>query len=71
MNMKKSLSTALVPFVFIGTVVLSNNAMAVIDTSAVTTAISDAGTAVGVVGAAVLVLTVGIAVYKWLKRPLN
>lgn len=46
-------------------------AQAAIDTTAVTTAITDAGAAVAVVGAAVLVLTVGIAVYKWLKRPLN
>jgi len=46
-------------------------AQAAIDTTAVTTAITDAGAAVAVVGAAVLVLTVGIAVYKWLKRPIN
>lgn len=68
--MKKILSTALVPFVFIGTLILSNAAHAVIDTTAVTGAITEAGAAVGVVGAAVLVLMVGIAVYKWLKRPL-
>lgn len=69
--MKKSLSTALVPFVFVGTLLSANSARAAIDTTAVTTAITDAGAAVAVVGAAVLVLTVGIAVYKWLKRPLN
>lgn len=54
-----------------GFTLASAQAQAAIDTTAVTTAITDAGAAVAVVGAAVLVLTVGIAVYKWLKRPLN
>lgn len=41
---------------------------AAIDTTAVTSAITDAGAAVAVVGAAVLVVIVGIAVYKWIRR---
>ena len=40
------------------------------DTTAVTTAITDAATAAGVVGAAVLVLLVGIKAYKWVRRAL-
>lgn len=39
-----------------------------IDTTAVTGAITDAATAVGVIGSAVLVVIVGIAAYKWLRR---
>lgn len=40
---------------------------AAIDTTAITTAIGDAGTAAGLVGAAVLVMVVGIKVYKWIR----
>ena len=44
--------------------------MAAIDTTAVTSAMTDAGAAIAVVGAAVLIVYVGIAVFKWLKRPI-
>jgi hypothetical protein len=40
---------------------------AAVDTTAITTAIGDAGTAAAVVGAAVLVMIVGIKVYKWIR----
>lgn len=45
-------------------------ANAVVDTAAVTTAITDAGAAVAVVGAAVLVVIVGTRVFKWVARAL-
>ncbi len=38
------------------------------DMTAVTGAIGDAATAGGVVGAAVLVMIVGIKLYKWIRR---
>lgn len=40
---------------------------AAVDVTAVTTAIGDAGTAAATVGAAVLVMVVGIKVYKWIR----
>lgn len=40
------------------------------DTTSVTTAITNAGAAVAVIGAAVLVLLVGVKVWKWLARAL-
>ncbi len=49
---------------------VSTASHAAIDTTAVTGAITEAGTAVGVIGAAILVLTVGIKVYKWMQRAL-
>lgn len=36
--------------------------------AAVTTAITTAGTDAGVIGAAVLVVLVGIAAFKWMRR---
>lgn len=44
---------------------------AAIDTAAITGAIADAGTAAGTVGAAVLVMVVGIKVYKWMRTALS
>lgn len=41
-----------------------------IDVSAVTTAISGAGAPIATIGAAVLVVLVGIKVYKWIARAL-
>ena len=41
-----------------------------IDVSAVTGAIAEAGQAIAVVGAAVLVMTVGMKVWKWIQRAL-
>jgi predicted Rossmann fold nucleotide-binding protein DprA/Smf involved in DNA uptake len=43
---------------------------AAIDTTAVTGALTDAGTAVATVGAAVLVVYVGIKAYKMIKSAL-
>jgi len=45
-------------------------AFAVLDTSSITTAISDASTAIGVIGLAVIVMIVGAKVFKWLRRAL-
>jgi len=46
---------------------LAGASQAAVDTTAITTAIGDAATAAGVVGAAVLVMIVGIKVYKWIR----
>lgn len=43
------------------------SAHAAIDTTAITSALTDAGTAVGVVGAAVLVVHVGGKVFKYIR----
>jgi len=49
---------------------LSPFANAVLDVSSVTTAITDAGTAGATVGLAVLVMIVGIKLFKWVRRAL-
>lgn len=41
-----------------------------IDTAGVESAISEAATAVATIGAAVVLVMVGIAVYKWIRRAL-
>jgi hypothetical protein len=41
-----------------------------IDTASVTAALTEAGTAAGVVGAAVLVVVVGIKAFKFIKQAL-
>jgi len=38
------------------------------DTTAIETAITAAGTAAGTIGAAVLVMLVGIRAYKWVRK---
>ena len=59
--MKKNLSTALVPFVAVGTLLLAGSAMAVpIDTTAVLSGITDAGTAILAVIGALLAMSVSI-----------
>lgn len=45
-------------------------ASAAIDVTAVTAATTDAGTAVATIGAAVLVVYVGIKAYKWIRGAL-
>ena len=40
------------------------------DTTAIVTSITEAGTAAGTIGLAVLVMLVGIAAYKWVRRAL-
>ena len=46
----------------------ASSAHAAIDTTAAVAAITDAGTAVGVVGAAVFLVMIGIKVWHWLRR---
>ncbi|GGC57746.1 major capsid protein [Undibacterium terreum] len=46
------------------------NAASTIDTSSVTSAMTDASAAVAVVGAAGLVVIVGTKVFKWIARAL-
>lgn len=41
-----------------------------IDVSAVTTAIAGASAPIAAIGAAVLVVLVGVAIYKWIRRAL-
>lgn len=41
-----------------------------IDVSAVTTAIGGASAPIAAIGAAVLVVLVGVAIYKWIRRAL-
>lgn len=45
-------------------------AFAAIDTASITAGITDASTAVGVIGAAVVLIYVGIKVYKWIRGAL-
>jgi len=40
------------------------------DTTDIVSAITDAGSAAGTIGLAVLVMLVGIAAYKWVRRAL-
>jgi len=53
-----------------GLLLASGLAQAVVDTTDIEAAITDAGTAGAVVGAAVVVMIVGIKVFKWLRRAL-
>lgn len=45
-----------------------NSAMAAVDVTAVVTEIEGAVVPIGLIGAAVLVVMVGIKVYKWVRR---
>lgn len=51
----------------LGLIASAGLSQAAVDVTAVTTAVADAGTAAGLVGAAVLVMIVGIKVYKWVR----
>lgn len=51
----------------LGSAFAAASSFAAVDVTTVTGAISDAGTAAGTVGAAVLVMVVGIKVYKWIR----
>lgn len=53
-----------------GVAAYAGSASAAIDTTSVTAALTDAGTAAGVVGAAVLVVIVGIHAFKYIRRAL-
>lgn len=56
--------------VAVGLMAVAGSASAAIDTAAVTSSLTDAGAAVAVVGAAVLVVIVGTKVFKWVARAL-
>jgi len=49
---------------------VATSAQAAIDTAGVTTALTEAGTAAAAVGAAVLVVVVGIKAFKYIKSAL-
>lgn len=51
----------------VGALVLASSARADIDTSGVTSALTEAGTAAGLVGAAVLIVLVGIKAFKYIR----
>jgi len=51
--------------------VTASPVFAAVDTTAVTDAVADAKTAVGVIGGAVLGVIVIVAMYKWLRRPIS
>jgi hypothetical protein len=51
----------------IGSGLVALPASAALDITAVTSAVTEAATAVGTIGAAVLVLMVGAKVYKWIR----
>lgn len=57
---RKSMSTALVPYVFVGTVLLAGNAMAAIDTTTILAGVTEAGVAILAVIGALLALSVSI-----------
>ena len=66
--MKKGMQVRLQAIaVGLGLAVSGMSAHAVIDTTAITTAITDVATAAAVVGAAVVVMHFGIKAYKWLR----
>lgn len=49
---------------------LTSPAFAVIDTAGITTGVADAATAVAAIGAAVVLVVLGIKVFKWIARSL-
>lgn len=53
-----------------GVAAAASTAHAAMDTTGITTALTDAGTAVGVVGAAVLIVYVGIKAFKMVRGAL-
>jgi len=48
----------------------SSAAMAEVDTAGITAGVADAATAVATIGAAVVLVVLGIKVYKWIARSL-
>lgn len=49
-------------------VLAAGNAAAVVDVTAVTTAISDTLAPIGLIGAGVLLVLVAVKTYKWIRR---
>ena len=67
MNLKQKLATGLAA----GTALVANSAFATgtgVDVSAVVTEIQGAAAPIAAIGAAVLIVMVGIKVYKWVRR---
>lgn len=62
--MNKSILRGLVA---VGAIASVSSAHAAIDTAGITSALTDAGTAAGVVGAAVLIVIVGIKAFKYIR----
>lgn len=54
----------------IGLTVAATMANAAIDTAGIITGVTDAATAVGVIGAAVVLVVLGIKTFKWVARSL-
>lgn len=59
-----------VALVVVPSLVAMGSAQAAIDTTGVTSALTDAGTAAGVVGAAVLIVLIGIKAFKFIRSAL-
>lgn len=55
----------------VGALALANNAHAAIDVTAVVTEIGAAVTPIGLIGAAVLLVVVAIAAFKWVRRAIS
>jgi len=68
--MKKLLQQRIAYLMGLGMSFAAASAQAAIDVTAVTAATTDAATAVGVIGAAVLVVIVGVKAYKWIRGAL-
>lgn len=68
-NISKNLLTAAIGAI-VATSAVAGSAMAAIDVTSVSTAMGDAGTAVGTIGAGSLVVSVGVKVWKWVARAL-
>lgn len=73
--MKKSIAARLVQSnlakgLVVAASVVAGSAHAAIDTTTVTTALTEAGAAIAVVGAAYLAMSVGAKVFKWIKTAL-
>lgn len=54
----------------LGFTVASMASQAAIDTAGITSAVADAATAVGVIGAAIVLVRVGVKVFKWIAAAL-
>jgi hypothetical protein len=64
----KKLSRASLAVAGFALATITGSASAAISTTEITAALTDAGTAAGVVGAAVLVVVVGIKAFKYIKQ---
>lgn len=53
-----------------GLTLVATQSQAAIDTAAITAGITDAGTAIATIGAAVVLILLGVKVFKWIARSL-